>query len=218
MVAVRPAPQEYAGYLAGEAVAFGMEFRLLGWPEDGPTLNLDHRHFRYAGKFVMSSTGKLVAEAPPPSTTSTDATRNDASQGPDAEILGATAFDADRTDSSVLRIRYVTVRDDRRGDGIGTRLLERTVDLALDRGYESVAIAVNNPYAYVAATRAGFGFDGETTGIAELVLTTPAPEPDRYLDGLEAFLERDLELSTAERAYVRHKLATGPPPERSDPR
>jgi GNAT superfamily N-acetyltransferase len=37
-----------------------MEFLVLGWPPDGPSLRLDYRHFAYAGKFVMSNTGKAV--------------------------------------------------------------------------------------------------------------------------------------------------------------
>ena len=37
-----------------------MEFALLGWPEDGHSLRLDYREFAYAGKFVMTSTGKAV--------------------------------------------------------------------------------------------------------------------------------------------------------------
>ena len=38
-----------------------MEYVVLGWPSDGPTLRLDYRQFAYAGKFVMSNTGKAVA-------------------------------------------------------------------------------------------------------------------------------------------------------------
>ena len=38
-----------------------MEFVLLGWPPDGPTVTLDYREFSYAGKFVMSNTGKALA-------------------------------------------------------------------------------------------------------------------------------------------------------------
>ncbi|MFW5918041.1 MAG: GNAT family N-acetyltransferase [Haloferacaceae archaeon] len=41
-----------------------MEFVLLGWPEAGPTLRLDYRRFAYAGKFVMSNTGKAVVRDP----------------------------------------------------------------------------------------------------------------------------------------------------------
>ena len=169
-----------------------MEYRLLGWPADGPTLDLDHRQFRYAGKFVMSSTGKLVAE--------------------DGDtIVGATAFDEDRTDPTVLRIRYVTVSEDRRGNGIGTELLARTRDAALDRGYDTVRIAVNNPFAYEAAYRAGFGFTGESTGIAELVLDAPRPTADRYRDGLEAFTTRDLDISAVEQRFIERQLEAGPP-------
>ncbi|MUV90296.1 GNAT family N-acetyltransferase, partial [Halapricum sp. CBA1109] len=40
-----------------------MEYALLGWADDGPTLRLDHERFAYAGKFVMSATGKAVARA-----------------------------------------------------------------------------------------------------------------------------------------------------------
>ena len=40
-----------------------MEFEILGDEADGPTLELDYREFAYAGKFVMSSTGKSVARA-----------------------------------------------------------------------------------------------------------------------------------------------------------
>jgi GNAT superfamily N-acetyltransferase len=178
-----------------------MEYRLLGWPADGPTLDLDHREFSYAGKFVMSSTGKLVARAP--------ATGDDR-----GEIVGATAFDEDRTDDSVLRIRYVTVREGRQGDGVGTTLLQRTRDAAIDRGYEAVRIAVNNPFAYEAAYRAGFGYTGEETGIAELVLRAPSPDADRYHEGLRAFRDRDLDLSETGRAFIAEKLTAAPPPER----
>ncbi len=38
-----------------------MEYDLLGWPPDGPRLRLDYERFSYAGKFVMSTTGKAVA-------------------------------------------------------------------------------------------------------------------------------------------------------------
>ena len=169
-----------------------MEYRMLGWPADGPTLELDYREFSYAGKFVMSGTGKLVARD-------------------EGVTVGATAFDEDRTDSSVLRIRYVTVRRDRQGEGIGTTLLERTRAAARERGYDAVEIAVNNPFAYEAAYRAGFGYTGTSTGIAELVLTAPAPDADRYAEGLRAFADRDLELSGDEAAFIERKLDAAPP-------
>jgi GNAT superfamily N-acetyltransferase len=169
----------------------GMGFELLGWPDDGPRLRLDHEQFAYAGKFVMTNTGKAVW------------------RDGDA-VVAAVAFNADRTDPDRLWLRYVTVRADRRGEGIGPRLVEAVVDRASDRGYGRVAIAVNNPYAYEALSRAGFGFTGRTTGLAELVLERPAPQSgDCYRPGLERFLGR--ELDPTQQAFVRDKLARGPP-------
>lgn len=157
-----------------------MEFELLGWPPDGPTLQLDWRRFSYAGKFVMSSTGKAVART-------------------DGDVVGALAFNEDRTDAATLWFRYVTVREDRRAEGIGPQLLEFALGHARERGYEQVKIAVNNPFAYEACYRAGFAFTGETTGIAELVLAWPGhTEPERYVSGLDLFRERDLSEEEAE--------------------
>jgi GNAT superfamily N-acetyltransferase len=151
-----------------------MEFDLLGWPADGPTLRLDYQAFSYAGKFVMSSTGKAVVR--------------------DGDIVAAAAFDPDRTDETTLRIRYVTVRQDRRGEGIGARLLRTVCERAAERGFESVLIAVNNPFAFEAAVKAGFEYTGERTGVAERVMTWPAADrSDQYFAGLEGFRERDLD-------------------------
>jgi len=169
-----------------------VEVELLGWPADGPTLRLDYERFAYAGKFVMSSTGKAVARA-------------------DGELVGAVAFNADRTDETVCWLRYVTVRQDRKGEGIGPRLCAFVRDRALERGYEELRIAVNNPYAYEALHRAGFGFTGETTGIAELVLAFPPADAvdERYRDGLEQFRDRDI--TDAERSFVSARLERGVP-------
>ncbi len=169
-----------------------MEFALLGWPDEGPTLELDYRAFAYAGKFVMSSTGKAVAR-----------------ERPDG-IVGAIAFDPDRADPSALRIRYVTVREDRQGEGIGPRLLRFGVDRARERGFERVRIAVNNPYAYEASYRAGFAYTGETTGVAELVLEHPGDgDPEGYRAGLDRFRERDL--STDEESFLEDREGAAPP-------
>lgn len=168
-----------------------MEFELLGWPPDGPTLRLDHREFAYAGKFVMSATGKAVAR--------------------EVEVVGAVAFSEDRTDPSRLRLRYVTVRGDRRGEGIGPRLLRFTAERARERGYADVRIAVNNPFAYEACYRGGFVFTGTETGLAELVLayrpergrtgeTPPAEGADRYQEGLDRYRARDL--SAVEESFL----------------
>ena len=157
-----------------------MEYTVLGWPEDGPTLRLDYRRFSYAGKFVMSSTGKAVARE-------------------DDTILAACAFNEDRTDPDTLWLRYITVRHDHRREGIGPRLAAFTTDHAHERGYIRVTIAVNNPFAYHALHKAGFGFTGERTGIAELVLEHPS-DRTRYHEGLDVFRERDL--SEEERAFL----------------
>ena len=182
-----------------------MERLVLGWPSDGPTLRLDHRRFSYAGKFVMSNTGKAVVRDPG---AATDREYDDA-------VLAAVAFNEDRTDPATLWLRYVTVRHDRRGEGFGPRLCGLVVDRAADRGYGRLRIAVNNPFAYEALYRAGFGFTGETTGLAELVLERPAAEPvDRptaaYRRGLDRFRRR--ELSPEETAFLDRKAGAAPPP------
>lgn len=189
----------------------GMETVLLGWPDDGPTLRLDYRRFSYAGKFVMSTTGKAVVR-------SSESDKRDAGDETaefDDDVLAAVAFNADRTESETLWLRYVTVRDDRRGEGLGPTICRFAVDRAGDRGYERIQIAVNNPFAYEALYRAGFVFTGDETGLAELVLSRPADEPvdarskKRYQDGLDRYRERDL--SSAERAFLDRKRDTEAP-------
>jgi len=168
-----------------------MEFAVLGWAPDGPTLELDYRTFSYAGKFVMSSTGKAVARE-------------------DETVVGAVAFNDDRTDASTLWLRYVTVHEDRRGEGIGPRLLAFTRERGAENGYDRLKIAVNNPFAYEAGYRAGFSFTGETTGIAELVLVWPADRSsETYQAGLDRYRDRDL--SEAETSLLARKQGVDPP-------
>jgi len=168
-----------------------MECALLGWPPDGPTLRLDHECFSYAGKFVMSQTGKAVARD-------------------DGAVVGAVAFDPDRTDAKTLRLRYVTVRHDRRGEGIGPRLLRFVTERALDGEFDRVCIAVNNPFAYEAAYRAGLAFTGERTGLAELVCASDADrDADTYRAGLDRYRERDL--CGAERDFLCDRRGRSPP-------
>ena len=186
-----------------------MEFVLLGWPEDGPTLRLDHERFSYAGKFVMSNTGKAVARE----VRSGGAEGETMRSGEDGEyddVLAAVAFNEDRTDGAAW-LRYVTVRSDRRGEGIGAELAAFTSERLLVRGYDEVRIAVNNAFAYEALHKAGFGYTGRETGIAELVLARPA-DPDRatYQSGLDVFRARD-GLSGAERAFLDGRAGAGPP-------
>jgi GNAT superfamily N-acetyltransferase len=184
------------------------ELVFLGWPPEEPTIRLDYRRFSYAGKFVMSTTGKAVLRE-------TDGAEDETDGEFDDTVLAAVAFDADRTDPGTLRLRYVTVRDDRRGEGLGPRLCRFVADRASDRGYDRVAIAVNNPFAYEALYRAGFSFTGVETGLAELVLARPVEElaADRstgtYQAGLDRYRKRDL--SSAEQSFLEDKRDTAPP-------
>lgn len=188
-----------------------MEFRLLGWPEDDVVVRLDHREYAYAGKFAMSSTGKAVALDPDQSFA--------IPTNPKREYVapvGVVAFSPDRTDSDTLWLRYVTVRRDRRGDGVGTDLCAFAVARAADRGYGRARIAVNNAYSYEALHKAGFAWTGRETGIAELVLERPTTRPatvdaDRYGEGLATIADRD-DVGPDERAFTRRKRERGPPP------
>jgi len=169
---------------------------VVGWHpaatgEDGPRLRLDWRRFSYAGKFTMTNTGKAVIREG----------EDDPENEFDESVVAAVAFNEDRTDEDALWLRYVTVREDRRGEGLGPELCATVAARALDRGYERVWIAVNNPFAYEALYKAGFGFTGRKTGLAELVLERPSDgDGECYRRGLDRF--RDRELSTPEQRFL----------------
>lgn len=199
-----------------------MECHLLGWPADGPRLRLDHRRFAYAGKFVTAETGVAVvtdegAGSPPSGEGPTPRTEPPADRSfadPPGPVVAAVAFNDDRTESATVWIRYVTVREDRRGEGLGGRVCAFLADRAHDRGYETVRIAVNNPFSYDALYKAGFAFTGRETGLAELVLARPAAvpaprDPERYRAGLDVFRGRDL--SDEESAFLDRAFRRGPP-------
>jgi GNAT superfamily N-acetyltransferase len=202
-----------------------VNYRVLGWPSDGPRLRLDYRVFAYAGKFVMSTTGKAVVTDPDAEPTDWPEEAKEPA-GEDREyttlaepIVAAVAFNEDRTDETALWIRYVTVRTDRRGEGLGGRLAAFLTDCAAERGYETVRIAVNNPFSYQALYKAGFEYTARETGLAEVVLERPAAtvapcDPQRYRAGLERFAERE-DLDPAERSFLDERL-DGYPPELLD--
>ncbi|MEF8888068.1 MAG: GNAT family N-acetyltransferase, partial [Haloarculaceae archaeon] len=108
-----------------------MQLAVRNWPPEGEALALDHERFIYGGKFNTGRTAKAVARD-------------------GSEVVAAVAFNEDRTDADTLRFRYVSVRVDRRAEGIGPRLLAFAAERAREHGYERVGIAVNNPYAYEA--------------------------------------------------------------------
>ena len=179
-----------------------MEFDLVGWPADGPQFQLDHRRFSYAGKFVMSNTGKAVVREPAPEDHGDEAAD---------DIVAAVAFNEDRTDDATAWLRYVTVRRDRRGEGIGARLARFATARLRERGYDRVRIGVNNPFAYHALYKAGFGYTGEQTGLAELVLAAPADRiAEGYQSGLDAYRARE-DLDPDERAFLKRKAEAEPP-------
>lgn len=178
--------------------ATDVEFEVLGGPDAGPTLDLDYERFAYAGKFVVSHTGKAVARD-------------------GGAVVAAVAFDRDRTDAAVVRVRYVTVRADRRGEGIGARLLTFVAGRLLaghvmDAPVREVRIAVNNVFAYEAAYKAGFGYADERTGLAEVVLARPGDRSAAtYRRGLDA-LEGGSTQSDPEAAFLAERRARGVPP------
>ncbi len=194
----RPEGVHNTGYTNMGGLTRDMEYLILGYPPEGPTLDLDHREFAYAGNFVMSNTGKAVARD-------------------GGEILGAVAFNTDYTEATTAKLRYVTVRTDRRGDGIGAQLLRFTAEELLERAYETVIIAVNNPIAYRACYRAGFTATGETAGMAETVLEY-APEircHESFFEGLDLFRDRDL--PPEQESCLADLLERGPPPVADSP-
>lgn len=200
-----------------------MEYTVLGWPPDGPTLRLDFRTFAYAGKFVMSNTGKAVVRATGPDERPPDGetVRSDQAESvTDAvdpelfarDIIAATAFNEDRTASDTAWIRYITVHVERRGSGVGGALANFTAEQIEQHGYTVIRIAVNNPFAYEALYKAGFGYTGQETGLAELVLQRPTPDGrSRYQEGLDVFRARDL--SAAEMSFLESRHDARPPTE-----
>jgi len=189
-----------------------MEYAVLGWPPDGSSLRLDYRRFAYAGKFVGDA-GTAVAREADVDLPPLDDDRPFEGDW-DREVVAAASFSPDRTDPATLRIRYVTVRHDRRGERIGPRLVATVVEGARDRGYDRLGIAVNNPFAYEALHRAGFIWTGRETGLAELVLERPAEAPAEtdsatYQSGLDAFRERDL--GEPEASFLADRAGSAPP-------
>jgi ribosomal protein S18 acetylase RimI-like enzyme len=218
-----------------------MEYAVVGEPGSGATLRLDYRAFAYAGKFVVGAPGKAVLRTPDGSPAVPEWEPDEplpptvAAEEFDDDVFAAVSFSPDRTDPDRCRLRYVTVHVARRGEGIGPRLVDRTVSRLAADGYDRVRIAVNNPFAYAALYKCGFAYTGERTGLAELELERPAAEPaaaddqggegapsgedaldgegtpsgERYRAGLRAFREGDRDLDPREREFIADRLGEG---------
>ena len=199
-----------------------MEFALLGWAEADPTVRLDYRRFSYAGKFVTGGTGVAVIRG---ESDDSAAESESLASLPDGvaesdfadDILAAITFSPDRTEPSTLKIRYLTVRDDLRGDGqqLGPKLVTFLTSRAAAAGYDRIAIAVNNAFSYHALYKAGFTYTDRETGLAELVLARPIGEPavasqSGYQRGLDVFRERE-GLSAAETEFLAAHTDAVPP-------
>ncbi len=127
-----------------------------------------------------------------------------------SEFIAVISFSEDRTDANAVWLRYLSVRDDYQNEGIGPRLL-RSVTRYLLGDATTVRIAVNNPFAYVAAHKAGFVFTGDTTGLAELILEYPSVYVQLdYMAGLAEFREAD-HISSEEVQYIERKQNSPPP-------
>ena len=198
-----------------------MEFAVVGWPVDEPTLRLDYRRFSYAGKFVTGN-GIAVVRGEVSTEDETVDALPDLPDGLEAsefvdDVLAAVAFNADRTDAETLWLRYLTVRRDLRASGLqlGPRLAAFISEQAAEAGYKRVRIAVNNVFSYHALYKAGFASTGRETGLAELVLERPADAPAEqstatYQAGLDSFGNRT-ELSEAEQSFISKHADAEPP-------
>ena len=202
-----------------------MYYRVLGWPPDGPRLRLDYRAFAYAGKLHGPDTGVTAAldptatptaeldlseAGPPPAEPPAD---RDWTEPPDP-VVAAVACNADRTEPSTVWLRYVTVRRDRRGEGVAPRLARFTAARAADAGFDTARIAVNNVFSYHALWKAGFVDTGRETGLAERVLERPTDaaaegDDEQYRAGLRSFADRDL--TDEEASFLAGKVEAGPP-------
>lgn len=188
-----------------------MEYAVIATPDDALGLRLDWERFSYAGKFVMTTTGKAVAVE--------DGVLKDSDWPPDPReaeadgVVAAVSFNRDRNDAGTAWLRYVTVRGGDRGRGIAPRLCAMTVDWLLSEfSVSRVQIAVNNPYAFDALYKAGFGWTGKKTGLQERVLEFPTPgdRKTQYASGLRSYLDADI--SEDERDFIKSRISRGPPP------
>ena len=155
---------------------------LLGL-EEAPALELPHERFAYAGQYRMRRYGKAVLTSRP------------SRPMRPGYIIAAVTTDRHRRHRDRLVVRTMDVRRDRRGHGWGPSLLVSLLPTAHAAGYRTIQIHVNNPFAYIAVSKAGFGWTGRSTGLAELVMTRPTDRPattpqGRFAAGLSVYRRR----------------------------
>jgi hypothetical protein len=177
---------------------------LLGL-EEAPPLELPAAQFAYAGQYRMRRYGKAVLTHRPDRPTQA------------AEIIAAVTTDRHRRHRDRLVVRRVDVRRDARGQGWGPALLQAVLPAAAAADFHTAQINVNNPFAYIAVSKAGFVWTGRTTGLAELIMIRPTDRPctpthGRFIAGLSLYRRR---LSPAGRRliarYRRRDAALGSP-------
>ena|GEM_PF-2318745 len=143
---------------------------LLGL-EEAPPLDLATEEFAYAGQYRLRRYGKAVLTSRPDRPTRA------------VDIVAAVTIDRHRLHPDRLVVRRVDVRRAHRGHGWGPALLASLLPVAAAEGFRTVQANVNNPFAYVAATKAGFAWTGRTTGLAELIMRRPTDHPASCVDG-----------------------------------
>jgi len=165
---------------------------LLGL-EEATSIVLPQEEFAYAGQYRMKRYGKAVLTRRPDRPTAA------------AAIIAALSTDRHRIQENRLVVRTIDVRREARGNGWGPLLLRSVLPAVATAGFETIQINVNNPFAYIAACKAGFGWTGRTTGLAELIMTRPTDRPSRwsrgrFIAGLSLYRRRRLD--TASRGLI----------------
>ena len=139
--------------------------------EEAISLDLPQEEFAYAGQYRMQRYGKAILTRRPERPTAA------------AAIIAALTTDRHRIHHDRMVVRTIDVRRAERGNGWGPLLLRSVAHAYSTAGFDTVQINTNNPFAYIAACKAGFGWTGRTTGLAELIMTRPTDRPTRWSRG-----------------------------------
>lgn len=155
-------------------------------PGDDPDVELDHGRFPYAGKLTTRDVGLILGR----------------DRG---EVVAAASYSIDRTDEDRCVIRYIAVRRDRQGEGLGTELLAATPGILFDRRFDSIKMAARSPYALVAAVRAGFCVIEERAPDGSPFVSYPPTTASGSLESGFTALQK-LSLTADHREYIADRL------------